>query len=274
VRGFQSVLLDLGARLGLPGMVHADGRRDIAITPTTSCATNGNPASACSRLARRGRQREGKGAPNVDQLQRYIEARRVLARPIPGVRALLQDGESRLPAVGAALRASSRTPSRSCCSCIRRRCRSSASRRRATARRKPPDRHRTRVATYFDPLPIWYEPFEHDETSREDFPLSAITQRPMYMYHAWGSQNAWLRQIQTRNALYVHPDTGAKYGLQQDDWAEVDSHNGTITVQVRFRVERAARHGVELERDRQAPRRMAPGQGCARKAPRASCSTI
>src|SRR3546814_58230 len=25
VRGFQSVLLDLGARLGLPGMVHADG---------------------------------------------------------------------------------------------------------------------------------------------------------------------------------------------------------------------------------------------------------
>src|SRR4030095_11372979 len=37
-----------------------------------------------------------------------------------------------------------------------------------------------------------------------------------------------------RNALYVHPDTGAKYGLQQDDWAEVDSHHGTITVQVRF----------------------------------------
>jgi anaerobic selenocysteine-containing dehydrogenase len=52
----------------------------------------------------------------------------------------------------------------------------------------------------------------HDETSREAFPLSAITQRPMYMYHAWGSQNAWLRQIQTRNALYVHPATGAKYG--------------------------------------------------------------
>ena len=28
-----------------------------------------------------------------------------------------------------------------------------------------------------------------------DFPLHAITQRPMPMYHSWGSQNAWLRQI-------------------------------------------------------------------------------
>src|SRR5690606_1484438 len=83
-------------------------------------------------------------------------------------------------------------------------------------------------------LPIWYEPFEHDQTSREDYPLNAVTQRPMFMYHAWGSQNAWLRQIAARNVLYMHPDTGAAYGIADEDWIEVSSHNGTITVQAKF----------------------------------------
>ena len=43
VRGFQSVLFDLGARLGLPAMVHADGSTRYAITPITSSATNARP---------------------------------------------------------------------------------------------------------------------------------------------------------------------------------------------------------------------------------------
>src|SRR6185437_5003566 len=49
--------------------------------------------------------------------------------------------------------------------------------------------------------------------SAQDFPLSAITQRPMFMYHAWGSQNRWLRQIAARNVLYVHPRTLAAHAL-------------------------------------------------------------
>jgi anaerobic selenocysteine-containing dehydrogenase len=99
---------------------------------------------------------------------------------------------------------------------------------------QPPPEHRARVATYFDPLPLWYEPFEHDQVSRDAFPLNAVTQRPMFMYHAWGSQNAWLRQIATRNFMYLHPETGAKYGIADEDWIEVTSHHGTITVQARF----------------------------------------
>jgi anaerobic selenocysteine-containing dehydrogenase len=99
---------------------------------------------------------------------------------------------------------------------------------------QPPEEHRQRVATYFDPLPLWYEPFEHDQTSREAFPLNALTQRPMFMYHAWGSQNAWLRQIAARNVLYLHPDTGAKHGIADEDWIEVASHHGTIRVQAKF----------------------------------------
>jgi anaerobic selenocysteine-containing dehydrogenase len=118
---------------------------------------------------------------------------------------------------------------------------------------QPPDSERERVATYFDPLPIWYEPFEGAQLASERappsapsghllpmgegknrFPLSAITQRPPFMYHAWGSQNAWLRQITARNYLYLHPDTAARHGIGDDDWVHVDSHNGRITVQAKL----------------------------------------
>ena len=66
------------------------------------------------------------------------------------------------------------------------------------------------------------------------FPLSAITQRPMFMYHSWHSQNAWLRQIATRNWLYLHPDTASRYGIDDEDWIDVTSHIGTIRVQAKF----------------------------------------
>jgi len=45
----------------------------------------------------------------------------------------------------------------------------------------PPERDRARVATYFDPLPIWYRPFEQEASDGAEFPLYAITQRPMAM---------------------------------------------------------------------------------------------
>ena len=61
-----------------------------------------------------------------------------------------------------------------------------------------------RLATYFDPLPFWHAPLEMERTDTDAFPLHAITQRPMVMYHSWDSQNAWLRQILAENALYVN----------------------------------------------------------------------
>ena len=104
------------------------------------------------------------------------------------------------------------------------------------ARRQPPDEHRERIATYFDPLPIWYEPFEGAQTvGARNFPLSAVTQRPPFMYHAWGSQNAWLRQIVDAQ----FPVPASRYrrrdmGCTDDDWVHVDSHHGRITVPVRL----------------------------------------
>jgi sulfite dehydrogenase (quinone) subunit SoeA len=45
VRAFQSVLCDLGARLGLPGFVTEDGGRNTPTTPTTSPTISAAPAS-------------------------------------------------------------------------------------------------------------------------------------------------------------------------------------------------------------------------------------
>ncbi len=236
VRGFQSVLIDLGARLGLPGLCNEDGSpnyRDYAYY-----IQRHERAPGVGLLAGwRGEDGalEAKGAPNPDQLQRYIEHGGFWRSEIPedaryykmANRGYLEWAQKMGFLAGTApitLQLYSETLQKF---------RLAA---QGFGEHQPPAQHRERVATYFDPLPIWYEPFEGDQIAgvNEQFPLSAITQRPMFMYHAWGSQNAWLRQIATRNYLYLHPVTGAKYGLADEDWITVTSHHGTITVQAKF----------------------------------------
>jgi len=268
VRGFQSVLIDLGARIGLPGLCNEDGSpkyRDYA-----DYIVRHERAPGIGLLAGwRGEDgaAHGKGAPNPGQLQRYIDNGGFWREEVPAPgryfkmanRDYLQWAQrfgfvpNDAPIV---LQLYSETLQRF---------RLAAQGHGAT---QPPPEHRERVATYFDPLPIWYEPFEHaqvdashsplvGESARSAgegdvgaarpsepspikgegerrFPLSAITQRPMFMYHAWGSQNAWLRQIATRNWLYLHPATAARFGIADEDWVDVASHNGTITVQAKF----------------------------------------
>jgi anaerobic selenocysteine-containing dehydrogenase len=96
----------------------------------------------------------------------------------------------------------------------------------------PPDK-RQRLLAAFDPLPIWFMPHEEALTDPDEYPLHAITQRPMIMYHSWGSQNAWLRQILGRNKLYVSTIKARELGLVDDDWVRVTSHNGAIKVQIK-----------------------------------------
>ena len=97
-----------------------------------------------------------------------------------------------------------------------------------------PAQHRDRVAAHFDPLPVWHAPFEEDAVAEADFPMHAITQRPMAMYHSWGSQNAWLRQIHAANRLFVNRSTAERLGLADDDWVWVISHHGRIKAQIRL----------------------------------------
>ena len=251
VRGFQSVLLDLGARLRLPAMLQADGRpryRDYA-----DYIVHHERAPGVGLLAGwRGADgsQHGKGAANPDQLAQYIAHGGFWRSPIPTAARYFKManrdylnwsvGMGFLPAATAGATAiDAQTPTPSLHGAIVLQLYSETLQKFRLAALghgpvQPPDAQRERIATYFDPLPIWYEPFEGAQTSAAQFPLSAVTQRPPFMYHAWGSQNAWLRQIATRTFLYLHPDTAARLDLRDDDWAHVDSHHGRITVPVRL----------------------------------------
>jgi anaerobic selenocysteine-containing dehydrogenase len=103
-----------------------------------------------------------------------------------------------------------------------------------TAGRQPPDRLRERVARYFDPLPFWYEPLEGQVSDHQTYPLAAVTQRPMAMYHSWDSQNAWLRQIHAHNHLYVNPATATAQGIADGDWMWVESQWGKVRCLCKF----------------------------------------
>ena len=94
----------------------------------------------------------------------------------------------------------------------------------------PPETHRERIAIYFDPLPFWYMPFEEARIDQSNFPLHALTQRPMQMYHSWHSQNAWLRQILGNNRLFINRAVGRAIGLDEEDWVWLSSHRGRIRV--------------------------------------------
>ena len=234
VRGFQSVLLDLGARLGLPGMVDADGApvyKDYADYIVNHQRTPGVGLLAGWRGVD-GAQ-SGKGAPNPAQLDAYIAHDGYWREEIPeSARYYKMANRDYLQwAHGLGLIGNTDPIVLQLYAEPLQKFRLAA---QGHGDIQPPERDRERVATYFDPLPLWYEPFEHDQTSRTQYPLNAVTQRPMFMYHAWGSQNAWLRQITARNYLYLHPDTGAQHGIDDDDWIDVSSHNGSITVQAKF----------------------------------------
>lgn len=94
--------------------------------------------------------------------------------------------------------------------------------------RKPPEHLRERINTYFDPLPFYYKPLEEGYTDLIKYPLNAVTQRPMAMYHSWDSQNAWLRQIHTYNFLYVNTKTASDAGISDGDWMWVESMHGKV----------------------------------------------
>jgi anaerobic selenocysteine-containing dehydrogenase len=99
--------------------------------------------------------------------------------------------------------------------------------------RQPPEALRGRVARWFDPLPFWAPPLEDGVSDLQAFPLHAVTQRPMAMYHSWDSQNAWLRQLHSHNALHVHPVTAQAAGLADGAPCWVESRWGRVRCRIR-----------------------------------------
>ena len=94
--------------------------------------------------------------------------------------------------------------------------------------------HQQRLRDYFDPLPLFYLPLEQQRIECDEYPFYAINQRPMFMYHSWDSQNAWLRQIMSQNYLFMNRQQCEQMGLADESWVWVESHNGKIRVQIKF----------------------------------------
>lgn len=236
VRGFQSVLLDLGGRLGLPGFVDENGGAKYA--DYADYMVNHQRKPGVGPLAGfRGTDGEcaGRGAPNKDQLQRYIDNGGFWVGHIPDEALYFKHANAAYQdwAVGMGFFDAPQPVTFQLYLETLRKFQLAADGKGA---RQPPEHLRARIKTCFDPLPIWYEPFEGARLDTagtlEEFPLHAITQRPAAMYHSWGSQNAWLRQIHGSNPLYVPGEVCDAQGLRTGDWAWVISHHGRIKVQI------------------------------------------
>ena len=226
VRGFQSVLLDLGHRLGLPGMAEADGSPTYADYADYMTRHERRPGIGPLAGFRGDGTAAGRGAPNPGQIDAYIANGGFWAAEIPPEAAYFKPWNAAYQdwATGLGLQDAPRPYAFSLYVEPLRRFQRAAE---GHGDRQPPEHLRAQVGSRLDPLPLWYPP--DDDPA---FPLHALTQRPMAMYHSWGSQNAWLRQIHGVNPLYLPTAVWEGHGFAEGDWARLTSRDGTITVPV------------------------------------------
>ncbi|MGA0227527.1 MAG: molybdopterin oxidoreductase family protein [Paracoccaceae bacterium] len=231
VRGFQSVLCDLGARLNLRGFVNADGTQKYMDYADYIVNHIRKPGIGPLAGFRGDGTASGRGDVNPEQLDRYIENGGFFVEHVPEEaryykpwNAAYQDWavtmglyDSPQPYLFHLYVEPMRKFQRAA---------------EGHGDRQPPEHLRARIKETLDPLPIWYPPFEEGAVDKELFPLHALTQRPMAMYHSWGTQNAWLRQIHGLNPLYLPSKQMREHGLKDGDWAKVTSAHGNIVVPV------------------------------------------
>jgi anaerobic selenocysteine-containing dehydrogenase len=228
---FQDVLIEIGTRLGLPGFVTPEG---------TARYPGGYPDYIVNHERRPGigslggwrgavGESSGRGAPNPHQLERYVANGCFWKHKLPENQLYFKHANK------AYLETAVRMGFIDAPDPVMLQLYLEPLQRFRLAARghgsvQPPETHRDRIATYFDPLPFWYMPFEEARVDRSTFPLHALTQRPMQMYHSWHSQNAWLRQILGNNQLFVNRGVGRALGLAEEDWVWLSSHHARIRV--------------------------------------------
>ena len=231
VRGFQSVLCELGARLNLPGFTNEDGSQKYADYADYIVNHIRKPGIGPLAGFRGDGSDSGRGDINKDQLNRYIENGGFFVEHIPDGAHYYKPWNNKYQdwAVKMGLYDSPQPYLFQLYVEPMRRFQLAAE---GHGDRQPPDHLREQIKTTLDPLPIWYAPFEDSHVDPEEYPVHALTQRPMAMYHSWGSQNAWLRQIHGHNPLYLPTKLMMQHNLADGDWATVSSVHGSITVPV------------------------------------------
>ena len=229
VRGFQSVLVELANRLKLPGFVDEDGSAKYQNYADYMVRHERRPGVGPLMGWRGDGEQMGRGAPNPDQLDRYIENGGFCAVHLPDDAKFFKPWNASYQdwAVQMGFYDAPQPYLFSLWAEPLQRFRLAAE---GHGERQPPEHLRERLKETMDPLPHWSEPF--GESAGEEYPIHALTQRPMAMYHSWGSQNAWLRQIHGVNPLYVPTKIWEAQGFRDGDWARVTSPSGEIVVPV------------------------------------------
>lgn len=234
---FQDVIVELGTRLKLPAFVKEDGSRKFRSYPDFITNYETSPGSGIGFLAGwrgKGGEKFLKGEPNPRQWEMYQKNGCVYHYELPRSYQYMRNwnmgylqwarahGMTRYaepitlhiysePLQKFRLAAQGKRPGR-----------------------QPPEHLRKRVEVNFDPLPFYSEPLLSKLVDTHEYPLHALTQRPMAMYHSWDSQNAWLRQIHTHNYLFVNPRTAQSKGIADGDWIWVESPSNKIRCMCRF----------------------------------------
>ena len=231
VRGFQSVLCELGARLSLPGFTNEDGSQKYADYADYIVNHIRKPGIGPLAGFRGDGSDVGRGAANKDQLDRYIANGGFFVEHVPDGANYYKPWNRKYQdwAVKMGLYDSPQPYLFQLYVEPMRRFQLAAE---GHGDRQPPDHLREQIKTTLDPLPIWYAPFEDSHVDPTEYPVHALTQRPMAMYHSWGGQNAWLRQIHGHNPLYLPTKLMTQHDLKDGDWATVSSVHGSITVPV------------------------------------------
>ncbi|HJV68391.1 molybdopterin oxidoreductase family protein [Ideonella sp.] len=228
---FQEVLVELASRLKLPAFVHADGTRKYRDYPDFIVNYETAPGSGIGFLAGwrgKGGEKAMRGEPNPRQWEMYEKNNCVFHHRLsPSLQYMRNWNQGYMDwAQQAGLRRDRDPIVIHLYSEFLQRFRLAAQGKHPG--KQPPDRLRQRVQTYFDPLPFYYAPLEQQATDTQRYPLNAVTQRPMAMYHSWDSQNAWLRQIHTHNYLFVNTKTALAAGIADGGWMWVESPWGKV----------------------------------------------
>ena len=234
---FQEVLIELGSRLKLPAFTTGDGKRKYRDYPDFITNFETAPGSGIGFLAGwrgKGGEKSMKGAPNPNQWQMYEKNNCVFHYHLPKSYQYMRNwNQGYLQwAQAHGMTRHAEPINIHIYSEVLQKFRLAAQGK--TDGRQPPEPLRKRVETYFDPLPFYYEPLEATLSDKHKYPLSAVTQRPMAMYHSWDSQNAWLRQIHAYNYLYVNPLAARAQGIGDGDWIWVESQWGKVRCLARY----------------------------------------
>ena len=231
VRPWQDVLVELATRLKFPAFINTEGERKFA--GYTDFIVNYERAPGIGFLGGfRGKDGEKslRGEPNPNQWRDYIKAESFFAHHWPENQRWMR-GVNRDYLQAAADAAFIPKPEPIIAQLYSEPLQKFRLAGQGLYAGPQPTREvdKARLREYFDPLPSWYP----TDSKGDEFPLHAITQRPMMMYHSWDSQNAWLRQIISQNYLYVATSKARELGLNDLDWVWVESANGKIRCQMK-----------------------------------------